>query len=130
MHTFNDIWCIYRGDIRSGMGPRRPLIARQHPLRDGNVATWRPFIPRQHSLHGGSVPTGRPLIPRQHPLRDGTVATWRPLIPRQHPLALKTSQTLTNAPLLKDAMPVPFRSELFTSYILTIIKQRNLLPEI
>jgi len=29
---------------------------------------------------------------------------------------------------LKDAMPVSFRSELFTSYILTIFKQRNLLP--
>ena len=29
---------------------------------------------------------------------------------------------------LKDAMSVSFRSELFTSYILTIFKQRNLLP--
>jgi len=28
----------------------------------------------------------------------------------------------------KDAMPVSFRSELFTSYILTIFKQWNLLP--
>ena len=28
----------------------------------------------------------------------------------------------------KDAMPISFRSELFTSYILTIYKQRNLLP--
>jgi len=30
--------------------------------------------------------------------------------------------------LLKDAMPVSYRSELFTSYILTIFKQRNVLP--
>jgi len=29
---------------------------------------------------------------------------------------------------VKDAMPVSFSSELFTSYILTIFKQRNLLP--
>jgi len=29
---------------------------------------------------------------------------------------------------LKDAMPVSFRSELFTSYSLTTFKQRNLLP--
>jgi len=29
---------------------------------------------------------------------------------------------------IKDAMPVSFRSILFTSYILTIFKQRNLLP--
>ena len=29
---------------------------------------------------------------------------------------------------VKDAMPVSFRSELFTSYILTIFKQRNILP--
>jgi len=29
---------------------------------------------------------------------------------------------------LKDARSVSFRSELFTSYILTIFKQRNLLP--
>jgi len=29
---------------------------------------------------------------------------------------------------LKDAMPVSFKSELFTSFILTIFKQRNLLP--
>jgi len=29
---------------------------------------------------------------------------------------------------LKDAMPVSFRSILFTSYILTIFKQQNLLP--
>jgi len=29
---------------------------------------------------------------------------------------------------LKDAVSVSFRSELFTSYILTIFKQRNLLP--
>jgi len=29
---------------------------------------------------------------------------------------------------VKDAMPVSFRSELFTSYIVTIFKQRNLLP--
>jgi len=29
--------------------------------------------------------------------------------------------------VFKDAMPVSFRSELFTSYILTIFKQRNLL---
>ena len=29
---------------------------------------------------------------------------------------------------VKDAMPVSFRSELSTSYILTIFKQRNLLP--
>ena len=28
----------------------------------------------------------------------------------------------------KDAKSVSFRSELFTSYILTIFKQRNLLP--
>jgi len=28
----------------------------------------------------------------------------------------------------KDAMHVSFRSELLTSYILTIFKQRNLLP--
>ena len=28
---------------------------------------------------------------------------------------------------IKDAMPVSFRSELITSYILTIFKQRNLL---
>ena len=32
--------------------------------------------------------------------------------------------------LFKDAMPVSFRSELFTSYIFTIFKQRNLLPYI
>ena len=31
---------------------------------------------------------------------------------------------------LKDAMSVSFRSELFTSYILTIFKQRNILPKI
>jgi len=31
---------------------------------------------------------------------------------------------------IKDAMPVSFRSELFTFYILTILKQRILLPEI
>jgi len=31
---------------------------------------------------------------------------------------------------VKDAMPVSFRSELFTSYILTMIKQQNLLPSI
>jgi len=30
--------------------------------------------------------------------------------------------------LLQDAMPVNFRSILFTSYILTIFKQRTLLP--
>jgi len=30
--------------------------------------------------------------------------------------------------VLKDAMPVSFRSELFTSYILTIFKQWNLRP--
>ena len=30
--------------------------------------------------------------------------------------------------LLRDAMPVSLRSELSTSYILTIFKQRNLLP--
>ena len=30
--------------------------------------------------------------------------------------------------LIKDAMPVSFRSELFTSYILAIFKQLNLLP--
>jgi len=29
---------------------------------------------------------------------------------------------------IKDAMPVSFMSELFTSYILTIFKQWNLLP--
>ena len=29
---------------------------------------------------------------------------------------------------VKDARSVSFRSELFTSYILTIFKQRNLLP--
>jgi len=29
--------------------------------------------------------------------------------------------------MLKDAMPVSFRSDLFTSYILTIIKKKNLL---
>jgi len=28
----------------------------------------------------------------------------------------------------KDAMPVSFRSELFTSYILTILKRQNILP--
>jgi len=30
-------------------------------------------------------------------------------------------------PLFKDAMNVSFRSELFTSYILTIFKRRNIL---
>ena len=29
---------------------------------------------------------------------------------------------------MKDAMPVSFRSELFTSYILTIFKRWNLFP--
>ena len=29
---------------------------------------------------------------------------------------------------IKDDMPVSFRSEVITSYILTIFKQRNLLP--
>ena len=36
-------------------------------------------------------------------------------------------QTTDNI-LLKDARSVSFRSELFTSYILTIFKQRNRLP--
>ena len=30
--------------------------------------------------------------------------------------------------MFKDAMPVSFRSELFTSYILTTFKQGNILP--
>jgi len=32
--------------------------------------------------------------------------------------------------ILKDAMPVSFRSKVFTSYILTIFKQWNLLPQL
>jgi len=36
--------------------------------------------------------------------------------------------SITNGSRLKDAMPVSFRSILFTSNILTIFKQRNLLP--
>jgi len=31
---------------------------------------------------------------------------------------------------IEDAMPVSFRSDLFTSYILTIFKQLNLVPKI
>jgi len=40
---------------------------------------------------------------------------------------VKSGLHISYGGVIKDAMPVSFRLELFTSYILTIFKQRNLL---
>jgi len=55
-------------------------------------------------------------------LRPEIVLKWQGIIVSER--ASKAIELV----FIKDAMPVSFRSKLFTSYIVTIFKQRNLLP--
>ena len=70
---------------------------------------------------------GKPILPGKH-FKDGNsfvqILTFLNTLSRHgHFTHLSVAQITS-----KNAMPVSFRSELFTSYIVIIFKQRNLLP--